>query len=120
MAANACSYCGYLDWTVEKYGRVTHKESCPMRTDPWHQRRTYADHLQDWEKARAAIDKARELLVPDEFGTVSFSDLAVWFHRNGGTVLDALENLLDASAFKDSAALRRQTEIIQRLGGNRA
>lgn len=26
-------YCGSLDWTVEQYGRVTHKHSCPKRTD---------------------------------------------------------------------------------------
>lgn len=32
-----CDYCGLLDWTIEKYGRVTHKQSCPHRTDPWHQ-----------------------------------------------------------------------------------
>ena len=32
-----CNYCGYLGWTVEYYGRVTHKESCPQRTDPWSQ-----------------------------------------------------------------------------------
>ena len=32
----AC-YCGYLGWTVERYGRVTHKQGCPARTDPWHQ-----------------------------------------------------------------------------------
>lgn len=37
MSKTACSYCGDLDWTVEKYGRVTHKEGCPMRRDPWHQ-----------------------------------------------------------------------------------
>ena len=30
-------YCGWLGWTVEQYGRVTHKEGCPARTDPWHQ-----------------------------------------------------------------------------------
>lgn len=35
--AASCPYCGSLEWTVEKYGRVTHKESCPHRTDPWHQ-----------------------------------------------------------------------------------
>jgi hypothetical protein len=32
-----CPYCGCLGWTVEKYGRVTHKEACPHRTDPWSQ-----------------------------------------------------------------------------------
>jgi hypothetical protein len=26
-------FCGYLGWTVEKLGRVTHKHSCPQRTD---------------------------------------------------------------------------------------
>lgn len=35
--AATCPYCGWLDWTVRAYGRVTHKESCPQRTDPWHQ-----------------------------------------------------------------------------------
>jgi len=29
--------CGYLGWTVERYGRITHKQSCPARTDLWHQ-----------------------------------------------------------------------------------
>ena len=29
--------CGYLGWTVERYGRITHKEACPHRTDPWTQ-----------------------------------------------------------------------------------
>ena len=32
-----CSYCGNLGWTVEKHGRITHKEACPHRTDPWSQ-----------------------------------------------------------------------------------
>lgn len=32
-----CDYCGDLDWTLQGYGRVTHKQSCPHRTDPWHQ-----------------------------------------------------------------------------------
>lgn len=32
-----CGYCGTLAWTVRNYGRVTHKEGCPNRTDPWHQ-----------------------------------------------------------------------------------
>jgi hypothetical protein len=32
-----CPYCGLLDWTVRRYGRVTHKEGCPARTDPWSQ-----------------------------------------------------------------------------------
>jgi len=27
--------CGSLDWTVEKWGRVTHKHACPNRTEPW-------------------------------------------------------------------------------------
>lgn len=27
--------CGLLDWTVQQWGRVTHKHSCPHRTDPW-------------------------------------------------------------------------------------
>ena len=27
--------CGSLQWTVEQWGRVTHKHSCPNRTDPW-------------------------------------------------------------------------------------
>ena len=28
-------FCGSLQWTVEKWGRVTHKHSCPNRIDPW-------------------------------------------------------------------------------------
>lgn len=32
-----CDYCGSLDWTVEKYGRVTHKQECPHRSDAWSQ-----------------------------------------------------------------------------------
>jgi hypothetical protein len=28
-------FCGSLQWTVEKWGRVTHKHSCPNRTDPF-------------------------------------------------------------------------------------
>jgi hypothetical protein len=28
-------HCGSLAWTVEKWGRVTHKHGCPNRTDPW-------------------------------------------------------------------------------------
>ena len=27
--------CGSLGWTYEKWGRVTHKHSCPNRRDPW-------------------------------------------------------------------------------------
>jgi hypothetical protein len=60
--------------------------------------RTYADHVREWEAARGAIARARELRVVDH----------LW--------LDAAENLLDASAFKDSAALRRQIEIVQQIG----
>jgi hypothetical protein len=36
-AANRCDYCGDLEWTVTKYGRVTHKEACPHRSEPWSQ-----------------------------------------------------------------------------------
>ena len=32
-----CGYCGNLGWTVERYGRVTHKQNCPHRADVWHQ-----------------------------------------------------------------------------------
>lgn len=32
-----CDYCGSLDWTIQKYGRVTHKRECPRRQDGWHQ-----------------------------------------------------------------------------------
>lgn len=81
--------------------------------------RTYADHLRDWENARPVIAEGRALLIPDEYGTVAFVELAAWFHKHGDTLLDAMENLLDATAFKDFAALHRQTEIVQRLGGNR-
>jgi len=28
-------FCGSLDWTVKQWGRVTHKHSCPNRTDPF-------------------------------------------------------------------------------------
>ncbi len=28
-------HCGSLAWTVEKWGRVTHKHGCPNRTDPY-------------------------------------------------------------------------------------
>ena len=28
-----CSYCGFLNWTIKRYGRVTHKHACPNRTD---------------------------------------------------------------------------------------
>jgi hypothetical protein len=43
-----CSYCGWLGWTVEKYGRVTHKQACPHRTDPWHQGDPPAAKLPWW------------------------------------------------------------------------
>jgi hypothetical protein len=36
-ATPPCGYCGSLGWTVREYGRVTHKQLCPHRTDPWHQ-----------------------------------------------------------------------------------
>ena len=30
-----CEYCGYLDWTIAKYGRLIHKRFCLNRgTDP--------------------------------------------------------------------------------------
>jgi hypothetical protein len=32
-----CDYCGDLDWTVRKYGRVHHKEACPHRTQTYSQ-----------------------------------------------------------------------------------
>lgn len=32
-----CDYCGDVGWTVERYGRVTHKRQCPHRRDPWSQ-----------------------------------------------------------------------------------
>ena len=82
-------------------------------------RRSYADHLRDWENARPTLAEGRALLVPDEFGTVSFSDLAVFFFKHGAALLDAAENLLDATAYTDQAALRRQTEIVQALGRER-
>lgn len=28
-------FCGWLGWTVEEWGRVTHKHACPNRTDPF-------------------------------------------------------------------------------------
>lgn len=28
-------YCGDLGWTVRDHGRVTHKQSCPRRCEPW-------------------------------------------------------------------------------------
>lgn len=28
-------YCGYLDWTVATYGRLSHKHGCPARRDSW-------------------------------------------------------------------------------------
>lgn len=28
-------HCGSLAWTVDRYGRITHKHGCPNRTDPW-------------------------------------------------------------------------------------
>jgi len=28
-------YCGSLGWTAQRYGRVTHKQSCPHRCEPW-------------------------------------------------------------------------------------
>lgn len=30
---DSCSYCGSLGWTLTQHGRVTHKQSCPHRTD---------------------------------------------------------------------------------------
>lgn len=36
-AEPACPYCGSLTWTLGRYGRVTHKEDCPHRSDPWSQ-----------------------------------------------------------------------------------
>ncbi len=64
-------------------------------------RRTYADHLREWEAARLSIAEARASGVVDE----------VW--------LAAAENLLDATAFKDTASLRLQTEIVQWIGSGR-
>jgi len=40
-----CDYCGDLGWTVRKYGRITHKEACPHRTDPWSQ--TYPQRTEE-------------------------------------------------------------------------
>lgn len=28
-------FCGSLGWTVEQHGRVTHKQACPHRCEPW-------------------------------------------------------------------------------------
>ncbi len=28
-----CNYCGPLDWTTNRYGRITHKHNCPHRVD---------------------------------------------------------------------------------------
>lgn len=28
-----CDFCGHLAWTVERFGRLTHKCACPHRTD---------------------------------------------------------------------------------------
>ena len=64
-------------------------------------RRTYADHVRDWEAARSSIAEAR----------LSGEVDAVW--------LDAGEALLDATGFKDATSLRRQLEIVQRIGSGR-
>lgn len=45
--APLCRYCGSLAWTVAKYGRVTHKQSCRYRTDPWHQSDPQVRHQED-------------------------------------------------------------------------
>lgn len=42
-----CTYCGLLDWTIKQYGRVTHKEACPNRTDPWHQGAPFTCHVDE-------------------------------------------------------------------------
>lgn len=30
-----CTFCGHLAWTIERFDRLTHKCSCPRRTDPF-------------------------------------------------------------------------------------
>jgi hypothetical protein len=40
----SCVYCGSLAWTVREYGRVTHKESCPHRTEAWSQTYPKCEH----------------------------------------------------------------------------
>lgn len=60
-----CDYCGFLDWTVRQYGRVTHKEDCPHRTDPWSQ--TYPHRTAEQEaKApkRAQDEDPKTYMVP--------------------------------------------------------
>jgi len=44
--------CGSLHWTVEKWGRVTHKHSCPNRTDPFCQ--THPDGCPEARSASVA------------------------------------------------------------------
>ena len=48
MTADALTeygWCGWLGWTVEEWGRVTHKHGCPNRTDPFCQ--THPDGCPD-------------------------------------------------------------------------
>ena len=34
---STCDYCGNLQWTIDKWGVVVHKEACPHRTEKYHQ-----------------------------------------------------------------------------------
>jgi hypothetical protein len=49
MTTVTCSYCGELEWTIRTYGRVTHKENCPWRTERFSQTFPFADFIRKGE-----------------------------------------------------------------------
>jgi hypothetical protein len=61
-----CDYCGDLGWTVERYGRVTHKQGCPHRTDPWHQGEPLSGDLireqaEEIKRLEAVVEEGKHL-----------------------------------------------------------
>jgi DNA-directed RNA polymerase subunit RPC12/RpoP len=73
-------YCGSLDWTIEKYGRITHKHGCPNRTDKFCQ--THPKDCQDSsaiqnleESLKAAMRDALYRVYPTH--TVSVAHVVV-------------------------------------------
>lgn len=105
-------YCGSLDWTVERYGRVTHKEGCPRRTDPWHQGDPQTGELV--AGLRGEVDRLR--------GVVAARDetIARLQIERDEARMEALNRDADAKAFqaqRDRAEQRvtRRDETIARL-----
>lgn len=100
-----CGYCGSLDWTATLHGRVTHKQSCPVRVDPWcqaHPQGCPADcvalgvyRLRGSPRAHAALAIARKVIASHENMPTEQGVPLGWVDADALELARALVELLD-------------------------